>query len=408
MTDQHSTAELVAMTDQSLAHNYAPLEVMLERGDGSWVWDVEGTKYLDLLSAYSALNLGHKHPQIIARAHQQLDILTLTSRAFYAKEAALLARELVEFCQLDQVLFMTSGAEAVETAIKASRKWAYERKGVPQDQAEIVVFSRNFHGRTTTIVGFSDSSESRAGFGPFTPGFVICPYDDLECLEAFITPNTAAVLIEPIQGEGGIVIPAKGYLQGVAALCASTNVLLVIDEIQTGLGRTGARFAFQHESGVKPDLLIIGKSLGGGVVPISAVVGTRAVMEVFTPGTHGSTFGGNPFACAIAREVLGILQDGALDERSQRLGDWFVRELRELQSQQGAPTKIKEVRGQGLLIGIEFHRASGTAKAFAKKLLERRILTKDTRTQTLRIAPPLNIDEGDLKWALGEIREVLR
>jgi ornithine--oxo-acid transaminase len=397
----YSSSQLLELADRWLAHNYAPLDIVIERGEGSWVWDIEGNKYLDLLSAYGALNLGHLHPRIVECAKSQLQRLTLTSRAFHSKEISLLAMELAKFCELEMVLFMNSGAEAVETAIKAARKWGYEKKGIPVNKAEIIVFSRNFHGRTTTIVGFSDSLSAKEGFGPFIPGFVLCPYDDLECLEAHITPHCVGVLIEPIQGEGGVNVPKEGYLKGVESLCRAHNVLLMIDEVQTGFYRTGVRFAYQREA-VDPDLLILGKTLGGGVVPISAVVGKKSVMEVFTPGTHGSTFGGNPFACAIAREVLLILADPIIENRVESLGELFRRTLIEARS-----LKVRSVRGKGLLIGVEFTKEAGTAKDYAKKLLERKILTKDTRVQTLRFAPPLTITDEDLEWGLQGILKVL-
>lgn len=395
------SAQLMSEMDLYSAHNYSPLPVVLARGEGAWVWDVEGERYLDMLSGYSALNFGHVHPRLTARAIEQLNRLTLTSRAFHAEELVLCCKELAQFCGLDKVLLMNSGAEAVETAIKAARRWAYRVKKVEQDKATVVCFNGNFHGRTTTIISSSDSADSRSDFGPFTPGFVLVPYNDLAALERVLDDTTAAILVEPIQGEGGIIIPSDGYLPGLRRICDEHKILLITDEIQTGLCRTGKRFAAEYDS-VEPDLLIIGKSLGGGIVPISAVAGRAAVMDVFEPGSHGSTFGGNPFACAIAREVIKLIEEEKPEERARVFGDQVVERLRALKS-----PLVKEIRGRGLLIGIEFTREAGAAKDFSKLLLKRGLLTKDTRKYTLRLAPPLTIDEADLDWAVSQIEEVL-
>jgi ornithine--oxo-acid transaminase len=390
--------DLIAMTEKYAAHNYAPLPVVLERAVGSLAYDVDGNRYIDMLAAYSALNFGHQNERILAAARKQLDTLTLTSRAFYTEEFALLAKELSAFCKKDQVLLMNSGAEAVETAIKAARKWGYDFKGVPEDRAQIICFEGNFHGRTTTVVGFSTSSESRAGFGPFGGGFTIVPFGDLEAVERAWTPHTVGVLVEPIQGEGGIIIPHEGFLRGLRKLCRDEGILLIADEVQTGLCRTGQIFACDHES-VVPDIYILGKSLGGGIVPISAIVADEAVMTVFQPGTHGSTFGGNPFACAIAREVLRLIQDEEPHRNAAHLGEYFVQQLRALNS-----PVVREVRGRGLLVGVDIAPEFGTGKDYCKRLLKKGILSKDTRRQTIRFAPPLLIDQPLLDEALEKIQ----
>lgn len=383
------------------AHNYQPLPVVLERGEGVWVWDVEGRRYFDMLSAYSALNQGHRHPRILAALHEQAERLTLTSRAFHNDQLGPFLAELCTLAGYEKALPMNTGAEAVETAIKAVRKWAYERKGVPADRAEIVVCEGNFHGRTTTIVGFSSEESYRRGFGPFTPGFRLVPYGDVEALAAALGANTAAFLVEPIQGEAGVVVPPEGYLRAAAELCRERGVLLVADEIQTGLGRTGRLFACEWEN-VRPDVMILGKALGGGVYPVSAVLADAPVMDVFTPGTHGSTFGGNPLAAAVGRAALSVIVEERLAERADELGRWFMGELSAIRS-----PHIEEVRGRGLLIGVVIRRESGPARPFCEALMRRGILAKETHEQVVRFAPPLVATREQLEGALPAIREVL-
>ena len=395
-----ASTDHIQLNDQFAAHNYAPLDVVITRGEGAWLWDVEGRKYLDLLSAYSAVNFGHCHPRIIECAISQLRRLTMTSRSFYHDHLGPLSRELATFCGLDRVLLMNSGAEAVETAIKAARRWGYEVKKIPDNCAEIIVFANNFHGRTTTIISMSDAPSSRHHFGPYTPGFTIVPYGDLEALERAINPMTAAILFEPIQGEGGIIIPPEGFIRGIRALCDAHQILMIADEIQTGLCRTGKRFACDHE-GVIPDGYIIGKSLGGGIVPISALVGKESLMAPFVPGSHGSTFGGNTFACAIAREVIGVMLDERPDQRSAELGALFADGLRAMNS-----PHVAEIRARGLFVGMDIHPSSGKAKEFCHRLKDRGILCKDTRATTIRFAPPLVIDKSDLEWALEQITDI--
>lgn len=391
----------IRITETFAAHNYSPLPVVLTEGQGVWVTDVEGRRYLDMLSAYSALNFGHRHPRLVEAAKRQLDRLPLSSRAFYNDQLGLFCKELAELCGMEMVLPMTSGAEAVETTIKLARKWGYEKQGIPAEQAEIITFRGNFHGRTTTIVGFSDSPSSTTGFGPFTPGFQIVPYGDAARLANAIRPTTVGVLIEPIQGEAGVIMPPEGFLREVRELCTKNRVLMLADEIQTGLGRTGKLFACDHEQ-VKPDVYMIGKSLGGGLVPLSAVVANKDVMSVFTPGTHGSTFGGNPLACAIARESLLVLRDELAKDQIMNLGAHLVAGLRGIGS-----SKIKEVRGRGLLIGVDIDKSFGPAKKIGLALKEHGILCKDTRDQTLRFAPPLTIERAEIDWALERIRAAL-
>lgn len=393
--------ELIELTEKYSAHNYAPLDVVLRSGEGAWVEDVDGHRYLDLLSAYSALNFGHKNPRIIKVAHQQLETLTLVSRAFFAETFAYLCQELADLCGMQKVLLMNSGAEAVETAIKAARRWGYDVKNIPHDKAEIVVFSDSFHGRTTTIVGFSSSLENRRGFGPFSEGFKIVEFGNLAALEEAITENTAGVIFEPILGEGGVIIPPNGFLKTLREICTRRKILMIADEIQTGLCRTGKVFACQHED-VVPDMYILGKSLGGGIVPISAVVANNEIMNVFTPGSHGSTFGGNPFACAIAREVVALIKEEKPHEKAAALGAYFVEQLKSLRL--GC---VEQIRGRGLMIGLDIDPAGGSAKDFCKKLKYEGILCKDTRTQTIRVAPPLIISKDDLDWALERFAKVL-
>ncbi len=389
------SADLLALEDQWGAHNYHPLPVVVARAEGPWVYDVEGARYLDCLSAYSAVNQGHCHPRILRALQRQAERVTLTSRAYRNDQLPLFCRELAELCGMEMVLPMNTGAEAIETAIKASRKWAYDRKGVAPERAEILVCENNFHGRTTTIVGFSSDVESRQGFGPFTPGFRSIPFGDAAALANAITPNTSAFLVEPIQCEAGVLIPPAGYLAEVARICRQRGVLLVADEIQTGLGRTGTLFACQHE-GVQPDVYVLGKALSGGFYPVSAVVSSRDVLGVFGPGTHGSTFGGNPLGCAVAREALRVLADENLVERSAELGRWFLDRLRSL-----SHPDIVDIRGIGLIAGIELR---VPARPYCERLRMLGVLCKETHDRVIRIAPPLVIEPEELTWALDRLR----
>lgn len=391
----------IELTETWSAHNYSPLDVVLERGEGVWVWDVEGRKYLDMLSAYSALSFGHRNKRIHNAAVSQMERLTLSSRAFYNDQFGLFCKELAELCEMEAVLPMNSGAEAVETAIKLARKWGYEKKGVEKDKAEIICFADNFHGRTTTIISFSDSEIAQQGFGPFTPGFKLATFGDIEACKRLINKNTVAILFEPIQGEGGVLIPPVGFIKALRKLTQDNNILLIADEIQTGLCRTGRVFACEHEE-VKPDLYILGKSLGGGIVPLSAVIGPRNIMDVFTPGTHGSTFGGNPLAAAIGREVIAIIHEEQPQKASKELGEYFLNGLKKIKS-----PVIEELRGRGLFIGIDIKENFGKAKPWCKKLKEKGLLCKDTREQTIRFAPALTIDKIELDWALETIAGVL-
>ena len=397
-TDVH---EAIQAEDRHGARNYAPLPVVLTRGEGVWVHDVEGRRYFDALSAYSALNFGHRHPRLLRAAVDQLDRLTLTSRAFHSDQLGPFCAELAAFCGRDRVLPMNTGAEAVETAIKLARRWGYDRKGVEADRAEIVVCTANFHGRTTTIVGFSDDPLARTGFGPFAPGFVQVPYGDEAALRAAVGANTVAFLVEPIQGEAGVVIPPDGYLAAARSICDEAGVLLIADEVQSGLGRAGRRFACDHED-VQPDLYVLGKALGGGIVPVSAVVGTDEVLAVLRPGEHGSTFGGNPLACAVGREVLRLLADGPLVEESAALGDAAAARLHA-----AAHPAVREVRQRGLWLGIELVDEALPARRASELLMERGVLAKDTHETTLRIAPPLTSTTEELDWALERVDEVL-
>jgi len=383
------------------AHNYHPLDVVIERGDGVWVWDVEGNKYLDCLSAYSALNQGHCHPKIIAALVEQAQKVTLTSRAFRNDQLGPFYKELSDLTGYEMALPMNTGAEAVETALKLARKWGYVKKGIPANQAEIITASGNFHGRTITIVSFSTEPSYKDAFGPHTPGFVTVPYGDAKAIESAITPNTAAVLLEPIQGEAGVVIPPAGYLTAVSAICRKHNVLFIADEIQTGLGRTGKLFACDHE-GVKPDAVILGKALGGGVYPVSAVLASRDIMGLFQPGEHGSTFGGNPLAAASARAALRVLVEEKLIENSAKLGEYFQERLAEIPS-----PHVKEVRGKGLFIGVELKSAAGGARRFCEALQHAGLLCKETHDNVIRFAPPLVIDKATIDWALGPIAATL-
>ena len=386
----------VDLADRYGARNYDPLPVTLVRGEGAFVWDASGARYLDMLSAYSAVNQGHLHPRIVAAAHAQLGRVALTSRAFHNDQLGPFLKRLADLSGFDRVLPMNTGAEAVETALKAARKWAQLVKGVPADAAEILVAEGNFHGRTTTIVGFSTEAQYRAGFGPFTPGFGIVPYGDIGAMEAAITPRTAAVLLEPIQGEGGVIVPPAGYLARVRELCTRHRVLLILDEIQTGLCRTGRTWAFEHE-GIRPDAICVGKALGGGLYPVSAFCADDEVMGVFSPGDHGSTFGGNPLAAAIGIAALDVLVDEKLAERANDLGNWFMDRLRSLNS----PVAV---RGRGLLIGVELPVA---ARPVCEALMARGILAKDTHGTVVRFAPPLVIDRATLESAMSVIAEVM-
>jgi len=383
------------------ANNYKPLPVVLERGKGPWVWDVDGKKYLDCLSAYSAVNQGHCHPALVKAAQEQVARLTLTSRAFHNDQMGPFLHQLCELAGFAKALPMNSGAEAVETAIKAIRKWGYKVKGIPADKAEIIVSAGNFHGRTTTVISFSTEAQYKDGFGPFTPGFRIIPFGDADALEKTITPNTAAFLTEPLQGEAGVIVAKDGWLRKVREICTRKKILLVDDEIQTGLGRTGKMFAWQWE-GARPDALIVGKGLAGGMYPVSAFLADDNVMSVFTPGDHGSTFGGNPFGAAIGRAALKVLVDEKLADRSHELGTWFMGELRKIES-----SSVVEVRGKGLLIGVEIKVEAGTARPYCEALAERGILCKETHDQVVRFAPALNVAKADLEWALPRIAEVL-
>jgi ornithine--oxo-acid transaminase len=401
-TTAMSGAEHIELVEQFGAHNYHPLPVVIASAEGVWVTDVEGNRYLDMLAAYSAVNFGHGHPDLIAAAKAELDRVTLTSRAFHNDQLGPLCKELAELCDMEMVLPMNTGAEGVETAIKTARKWGYTRKGVPNDQAKIICCSNNFHGRTTTIISFSTEPQCREGFGPFTPGFEIINYGDIDALRQAIDGNTVAFLVEPIQGEAGIIVPPDGYLRQVRELCSELNVLFIADEIQSGLGRTGYTFACEHE-GVKPDLYILGKALGGGILPVSAVVSTRDILDVFTPGDHGSTFGGNPLACAVARTVVEILKTSEFQNRARELGAYLFEQLEPLKSS----SKIKEIRGRGLWVGIEFHPEAGTAKDYCMKLMHEGMLCKDTHAQTMRLAPPLCITKDELDWSVERLKKVI-
>ena len=393
-----STADYIRLEDAYGAHNYHPLDVVVERAAGVWVYDVEGKRYLDCLAAYSAVNQGHCHPRILATLVEQAKRVTLTSRAFRNDQLPLLCRDLHELTGMDLALPMNSGAEAVETAIKAARKWGHTVKGIPEGRAEIIACAGNFHGRTVTIVSFSSEEQYRRGFGPLTPGFKVIPYGDAAALRAAITPDTCAFLVEPIQGEAGIVIPPAGFLREARAICSENRVLFVADEIQSGLGRTGKLFACEHE-GVRPDLYVVGKALSGGFYPVSVVLGSHEVLGVFQPGDHGSTFGGNPLACAVARTALRVLVEEKLIERSAELGEYFLGKLRGLVS-----PVIKEIRGRGLWIGIEL---TVKARPYCEALKEEGILCKETHDRVIRLAPPLTITRDEIDWACERLRRVI-
>ncbi len=391
----------IELEDSFGAHNYKPLDVVLNKGEGIWVWDVEGKKYMDCLSAYSAVNQGHCHPKIMAAMIEQAKKLTLTSRAFRNDQLGFLYKELCVMTNSHKVLPMNSGAEAVETVIKSVRKWGYKVKGVEEDKAEIIVCSDNFHGRTITIVGFSTDKTARDGFGPFTPGFKVVPFGDAAAVEAAITPNTVAFLVEPIQGEAGVIIPPKGYLKEVKDICQKNNVVLVLDEIQTGLGRTGKLLAEEHE-GIEADLTLVGKALSGGFYPVSAVLSNKEVMDVLQPGEHGSTFGGNPLACAVARAALRVLKEENMVENAAEMGAYFLKGLESINS-----PHIKTIRGRGLMIATELTDEAGGARRFCEKLQEKGLLCKETHENTIRFAPPLTITKEDVDWALEKIESVL-
>ncbi|HYM03808.1 MAG TPA: ornithine--oxo-acid transaminase, partial [Stellaceae bacterium] len=384
----------LALENRYCAHNYHPLPVTLTRGSGAYLWDTDGRRYIDMMSAYSAVSHGHAHPRILAALENQARRLAVPSRAYHNDRLGPFVAELCRRAGMDSALPMNTGAEAVETAIKAARRWGYRVKGIARDRAEIIVAEGNFHGRTTAIVGFSSDEENRRDFGPFAPGFRAVPFGDLAAMEAAITADTAAVLVEPIQGEAGIIVPPAGWLAGLRRLCDERKVLLILDEVQSGLGRTGAWFAFEHE-GVKPDGLVLGKALGGGVLPVSAFLATREVMEVFTPGSHGSTFGGNPLAAAVGLEALRVLDEERLVERSRTLGAHMLKRLRSLNSR-----ALKAVRGRGLWVGAEIDPRFGSARAVCERLLAKGVLSKETHDTVIRLAPPLVIAREDLDWAL--------
>lgn len=396
-----SSTDLIKLEDEHGAHNYHPLPIALSEGEGAWVTDTEGTRYLDLLSAYSAMNFGHRHPRLVEAAHRQLDRLTLTSRAFHNDQLGPFASELAKLADMDAVLPMNTGAEAVETGIKTARKWGYTRKGVAPDKARIIVFDGNFHGRTTTIVSFSTDDNARDDYGPFTPGFDIVPYGDAEAVENAVTPDTVAVLFEPIQGEGGVVIPPHGWLGRLRQICDDNNMLMIADEIQTGLGRTGHTFACQRE-GVTPDVYLLGKALGGGLVPLSAMVANRSVMDVFQPGQHGSTFGGNPLSAAIGREVVAMLASGEWQQRSTDLGKHLADALHQLDQ-----NLISEIRVAGLWAGVELSEAAPPAREVCERMAKAGVLCKETHSTTIRIAPPLVITPEEIDHAVNVLKEAL-
>lgn len=396
--DKHT---LIALEEQYGAHNYHPLDVVLTRGEGVWVFDVDGNRYLDCLSAYSALNQGHRHPKILAALIEQAGRITLTSRAFRNDQLPLLYQELCVLTGYEMAILMNSGAEAVETALKLARLWAYQVKGVPANKAEIITFVNNFHGRTITIISFSTEALYRDGFGPYTPGFVTVPYGDIQAVARAISPYTAAVSVEPIEGEAGVILPPPGFLAQLQDLCRERNVLLIADEIQTGLGRTGKLFACEHE-GVRPDLMVIGKALSGGFYPVSAVLADRGVMGLLRPGQHGSTFGGNPLAAAIARAALRVIVEEKLAENAEKMGAYLLAALKTIDN-----PLIQEVRGKGLLIGIELKPEAGGARRYCEALAAEGILAKETHQNVIRFAPPLIIDQGTMDWAIPRIKKVL-
>lgn len=396
------TQDYIALEEEYGAKNYKPLDVVLTRGQGIWVWDVEENKYLDFLSSYSAINQGHCHPKIVATMIEQAKRLTLVSRAFRHDQLGLFYKEICQLTDSHKVLPMNSGAEAVESCIKAVRKWGYKTKGIAEGKAEIIVCENNFHGRTITLVGFSTEQQYRDGYSPFTPGFKIIPFGDADALEKAVTPNTVAFLVEPIQGEAGIIVPPDGYLRQVRQICDEKGIVLITDEIQTGLGRTGKLLAEEHE-GVVADLTLVGKALSGGLYPVSAVLSNKEVLGVFQPGDHGSTFGGNPLACAVARTAVKVLVEEKMVENSARMGAYFMEQLASIDS-----PYVKEVRGKGLMIGVELHKNAGGARRFCEKLKHKGLLCKETHENVIRFAPPLIITKEDIDWALERIGDVLR
>ena len=395
------TKDYIELEERYSAHNYHPLDVVIDRAEGVWVYDVEGNKYLDFLSAYSAVNQGHLHPRIVKALVQQAGKVSLTSRAFRNDQFGLFCKELCELTGYEMTLLMNSGAEAVETAVKTARKWGYQKKRVEKDKAEIIVCEDNFHGRTTTIISFSTEPQYREDFGPYTPGFKFIPYGDSDALRNAITPNTVGFLVEPIQGESGVKFPPEGYLQKVAEICKEQNVLFISDEIQSGLGRAGTLFAMDHE-GVRADMVIVGKALGGGLYPISGVLASREILGLYKPGDHGSTFGGNPLACAVAREALKVLVEERLVEKSAELGAYFLQKVRGIPS-----ANVKTVRGRGLFIGIELKPEAGGARRFCEALKDRGMLCKETHEHVIRLAPPLVITREEIDWACDQLRAVL-
>lgn len=401
MATKTQTEKIIEITEKYSANNYHPLPVVLEKGEGVWVWDADGKKYMDMLAAYSAVNQGHRHPAIIKAAADQMERITLTSRAFQNDRMGPFLKKLCEVTGYEKALPMNTGAEAVETAMKAARKWGYLKKKVEPDKAEIIAVEGNFHGRTITIVGCSTEHQYRHGFGPFTPGFKIIPYNDAKALEDAITPNTVGFMVEPVQGEGGVLIPDEGYISCAYEICKKNNVLFIADEIQTGFGRTGRMFCCDHEN-VRPDMVIVGKALGGGVYPVSAILADDFIMDVFTPGDHGSTFGGNPLGSAVAEASLNVLVDEKLPERSAEMGKYFLDGLKKIDS-----PHVKEVRGKGLMIGVEIKESSGTARPCCERLMNLGILAKETHHQVIRFAPPLVITKEEIDWALERIRKVL-
>lgn len=383
------------------AHNYHPLPVVISKAKGVWVWDVDGKKYIDMLSSYSAINQGHLHPKIVKTATTQMKRVTLTSRAFSNDKMGPFLKKLCRVAGMEMALPMNTGAEAVETSIKMARRWAHQTKDIPENEGEIIVCENNFHGRTTTIISFSSDPDSKKGFGPYTPGFVTIPYNDIPAFEKAIGPNTIGILVEPIQGEAGINVPAKGYLKELRKICDEKGILLILDEIQTGFCRTGKMFAFQHE-GIKPDILCVGKALGGGLYPVSASLSSRKIMSVFTPGSHGSTFGGNPLAAAIGIASLDVLVDEDLSSNANKMGAYFVKSLKQIKSD-----KIKAIRAMGLLIGVEFHLGKDeTVRPICESLMKKGVLAKDTHEKTVRFAPPLVITKKEIDWAMERITEV--
>ena len=397
---KYSSENLMEIEHKYGAHNYHPLEVVISKAKGVWVWDPEGRKYMDCLAAYSAVNQGHCHPKIIKALKDQADILTLTSRAFYNDKWPIFAEKLAKLTKKDMILPMNTGAEAVETAIKIMRKWGYEKKGVRQNKAEIIVMENNFHGRTTTIVGFSTDPVANTNYGPFTPGFKIVPFNDLKAVEEAVSPDTVGIIVEPIQGEAGVLVPDDGYLRGLREICDRNNMLLTCDEVQTGLCRTGKLFAFMHE-GIEPDVIIMGKALGGGVFPVSAIAANKDIMNVFTPGTHGSTFGGNPLACECAIAALDVLIDENLADNAEKLGAYFRKQLIDMHSD-----KIELIRGKGLLNAVVLKKEAGKARKYTTALKEKGVLAKETHDWIIRFAPPLVIKKEELDWAIERIKEV--